>query len=560
MKIKKILMTVYICSAICSFNIYNTSENEIAPPITSTIDSQICNANFDSEKESTNQLIIKVDNNVSKSELTNQLDYISNDWEQISGKFEIKQDLPDNVKNRLQKYLDSNNYSTILSISLKDEIEPKYAKQLLESNSIVESVDYDTTTDCIINETASYTNDTNVANQYYLEKIDVKKAWYAINGGGLGQSRVAVIDTGLYINNPDFNGRYLSDLSVDITSSSNSNYTKLKDISNPDSGNHGTHVCGLIAAKQNNNFQITGIASDNLNCLVNLIAIKASTNGQSFTLSNQLKAIQYAIENGADVINLSLGSDTYNTSYQDVINNAYNAGISVVAARGNNGSTQLHYPACYNNVISVSSLDEYDSLVESSSYGDEDICAPGKLIYSSSVSSNDIPTVKSGTSMATPMVSATIAMMKSAYYDLSPTEIESILKTTATDLGNSYLYGSGRLNTGYAVQMAKYRGLRADQIHLSYVAETSYGNAKVKWNHLDLAEGYSIYRSTSENGTYTKIGTTDGDYFIDTTVQSGKTYYYKVMGYIVYQAGSGTVNGQKVGYSRYSNIKNITIN
>ena len=90
--------------------------------------------------------------------------------------------------------------------------------------------------------------------------------------------------------------------------------------------------------------------------------------------------------------------------------------------------------------------------------------------------------------------------------------------------------------------------------------ETSTGDVKINWIDKYYSEGYCISRATSMNGEYSRIGTVEGkSYFIDKNVKKGKTYYYRVRGYMYYTKGSGTVNAKKVGYSKYSDVKKIRI-
>lgn len=352
---------------------------------------------------------------------------------------------------------------------------------------------------------------------------------------------------------------YLKNYSVNVINNATGNYPKLSNLSSPDKNGHGTLVAGIIAAKGNNAFSTAGIASGWINDCCKIMAIKVTGDNGVYYDTDLIRGIQYAIEHGAEVINMSLGGASYNSQLQAVINNAYNAGVTVVAAKGNNGKNETFYPADYNHVISVSATDKNNKLALFSNYGNVDIAAPGTDIVTSACSTSNTYAIASGTSLAAPMVSATVALVRGMNYNLSVSQVENLIYETATKIGSSTYFGAGLVNTGYAVQKAKYLGLRSENITLKSVTETSVGNARIKWSELSEAEGYCISRATSANGTYSRLAVVDGLSYVDKSVKAGKTYYYRVRGYMYYDHGSGTVNGKKAGYSTYSGVKSIKI-
>jgi subtilisin family serine protease len=161
-----------------------------------------------------------------------------------------------------------------------------------------------------------------------------------------------------------------------------------------------------------------------------------------------------------DIITMSLGTNTDYQELRDVCNAAYNAGIVLVAAAGNAGSS-VSYPAAYDSVIAVSATASDDTIPSWSNYGPEiELAAPGVDIYST-WKGGEYKTA-SGTSMATPHVSGTVALVPTSepgIYDLDndtlwdPEEVRSKLHATAEDLGNEgfdYYYGYGLVDAKLA--------------------------------------------------------------------------------------------------------------
>ena len=418
--------------------------------------------------------------------------------------------------------------------------------------------------------------------QYALGKMNVKTAWSTMSRSGYRETYIAVIDTGCDVKHKEFKGIYLPNYCVNIRSGSNGNYKKLKDMVKPDADGHGTHVSGIIAANSNNSYGISGIANANGDNYCRLMAIKSDYRMYDeedkkwksyFYTSDLIKALQYSISHGADVVNFSLGGyDNYSSAFQTEINNAKNAGITVVAAKGNDSKdttifskvenydnlVKKHYPADYNNVISVSSTNSSNTLSTFSNYGNVDIAAPGSNILST-IPGNKFQYM-SGTSMATPMVTATVGLVVAVNW--SGVNAEEIIKYTAKNLNNTKKYGAGLVDTGWAVQRSKYLDLKDDSEKITSICITSAGNVKLKWTDRGAEEGYCISRSTSKNGTYSRIGYTtfnDDTVFIDKEVTKGKTYYYRVRGYMYNQHGSGLVDGKSVAYGQYSPIQSIKV-
>jgi subtilisin family serine protease/putative cell wall-binding protein len=218
---------------------------------------------------------------------------------------------------------------------------------------------------------------------------------------------------------------------------------------------HGTHVAGIIGAVQNNSFGISGVSPGVL-----VMPVRALTEDGFGTTSDVVAAMNYAMMEGADIINMSFGSDGFDLSFDAVVNAAQAADVVLVAAAGNlnenivSGS-DCDSPVCNddpmdigaNGVIGVASTDHQDrksSFSNYSSAGYVDIASPGSAIYSlcyDTPASPPCDTISepaefasmSGTSQATPHVSAVAALLRSSY-SLSAAQVTNTLKATGDDI------------------------------------------------------------------------------------------------------------------------------
>ncbi len=273
----------------------------------------------------------------------------------------------------------------------------------------------------------------NINDEFFAQKQDiifekVHLAWSGATGKGV---TVAVIDTGIDYDHPDL-ANNISSLSARINNASISHEpTEYNDLHG-----HGTHVCGIIAAEGNNNLGVIGVAPE-----AELLSIKATTasNNMYFSYYNLIESIFYAVGCEADIINLSLGapySTGNNTELQAAVDFAESSGVIVVAAAGNDSAYHADYPAAYESVIAVSSVNSSGTFSSSfSNYGPEvDFAAVGQSVYSTVLDGKY--GYKSGTSMATPNVSGAVALILSANPNASLYQICNMLKTNAMDMGN----------------------------------------------------------------------------------------------------------------------------
>lgn len=230
-----------------------------------------------------------------------------------------------------------------------------------------------------------------------VDRIDANLAWSSSTGVGV---KVAVIDTGIDNGHPDFkNANGNSRVILGATFVTGTKSAK-------DDNGHGTHVAGTIGAS-NNSIGVVGVAP---NCT--LLAVKVLDRTGSGYMSWVIAGIDWAANNGAQVINLSLGSSTGSQALKDAVDRAVANGVVVVAAAGNNGDkgNAASYPAAYDSVIAVGATDSYDLVAPFSNYGLYlDVAAPGVSVLSTWKGGGYV--TASGTSMASPHVAGTCALV-----------------------------------------------------------------------------------------------------------------------------------------------------
>jgi thermitase len=320
-------------------------------------------------------------------------------------------------------------------------------------------------------------NDTLYSSQYYLQEgttpgsINVEDAWDITTGSTT--IVVAVVDTGVTLTHTDLAANLWTNPSTtsisglhgatmeinwdeDLSCSETDISLGPEQCDNPNPTDdatgvfHGTHVAGIIAAVTNNNSGIAGIAQ---NCRI--MAVKALNSDGNGSFESIANGILYAVNNGAHVINLSLGGSSGSSTIQAAIDYAIANGIVVVAASGNDAGS-VNFPAAYEPVIAVGATDENDEIADFSSRGPElDLVAPGVNILSTNQSGTS---TEDGTSFATPMVAAVAALIRSINPSMSITNITRYIDFYADDLGAGGFdntYGYGRLNAFKAVQAAQ---------------------------------------------------------------------------------------------------------
>ena len=287
-------------------------------------------------------------------------------------------------------------------------------------------------------------NDPDYDKQWNLRSINVESAWDETKGSGI---TVAVIDTGIS-EVPDLKATKFV-----------KGYDFVNDrIDASDDAGHGTHVAGTIAQSTNNNYGVAGIAYEA--SLMPLKVLGASGGG---TVADIAEAIRYAADNGADVINMSLGGAGESQLMEDAINYAHQKGVVVIAAAGNSNQNSASYPARYPHVIGVAALDSVGVKAPYSNFGaGVDISAPGgseagKILQETidPESGQSIFEGYQGTSMAAPHVAGVAALVKAAGVK-EPDEILNILKQSSRVVKEDPLnhFGAGHLDAAAAVKLA----------------------------------------------------------------------------------------------------------
>lgn len=294
---------------------------------------------------------------------------------------------------------------------------------------------------------AYYTpNDPQYGSQYALPKVGAPAAWDVTRGSAT--VRVAVVDCGVFsqqtgrthsdgqAGHPDLRGRVI--MNQDFTNSATSF---------DDYCDHGTHVAGIIGATGNNGVGISGLAPE-----VSLMNAKVLNDSGSGSTSNILNGVSWAVQNGAHVVNMSLGRDgACSQSEADMMNYAWSQGVVVVAAAGNSSLGSSGSPANCPNVVSVASTTSSDALSSFSNYGTNvDVAAPGSSILST-VRGGGYASYN-GTSMASPYVAALAGLVFSLNPDRTPQSVVDVIRTTATQIGGTgSQFAWGRINASAAV-------------------------------------------------------------------------------------------------------------
>ncbi len=362
-----------------------------------------------------------------------------------------------------------------IAISLEDTVDNAIAK--LESNENIEFIEKDQvyTSDYFLND---YIDDTEHEQLYHLNLIKSVEAWKLIAKNDHQKIKVAVIDTGADIEHEDLKNIINKDLSVRV--SEDGLITKLKG----DNGTHGTHVSGIIGAEANNNIGIAGVGSAIDNSAIDLIGIGCDMgNGNSFSTLTVYRAIKYAVDNGARVINMSLGGTSdENNIFGSAVELAVNSGCVVVCAAGNSNTTAYHYPSDCEGTISVIALDEDgEGRAYFSNYGGSQnkVSAPGDPIYSTVPKNEYLP--YSGTSMASPVVAGIVGMVLSVRPELTVEDVKNIIYNSTDDInvaGYDEETGYGRINAYKAVKNA-----------LEYNAKSTPTSLELSSSKIELAKG-----------------------------------------------------------------------
>ncbi|MCP4255315.1 MAG: S8 family serine peptidase, partial [Candidatus Scalindua sp.] len=302
-------------------------------------------------------------------------------------------------------------------------------------------------------------NDPSYNSQWAHQNIESESAW-DIEKGNSGVV-IAIVDSGVDYNHVDLstniwvNPGEISGNGVDDDGNGYIDDVRGWDFYNADNSpmddvSHGTHCAGIAAAKGNNSIGVTGIAPN-----TRIMALRiGGTSGPSTVAA--VEAIEYAADNGADIISNSWGGPSYSSTLNDAVEYANSLGVLLLAAAGNEDTDVSHYPSGYSKVLSVGATDQNDARAWFSSYGaDVDVAAPGVNILST-IPSNGYDYV-SGTSMSTPLVAGLAGLILSEDLSLTNDDIKNVLINEVDEFGvdipaPDQLLGKGRINAFKALQ------------------------------------------------------------------------------------------------------------
>jgi thermitase len=281
-------------------------------------------------------------------------------------------------------------------------------------------------------------NDPDWVLQWGPAKIEADYAWDTTIGDP--SVLVAVIDTGVDWDHPDLTDNYVP-LGYDWVN---------MDPDPMDDDGHGTHCAGIIAATLNNGIGVAGLAQ------VSIMAEKGLDAEGRGTEDDLANAIIHAVDSGADILSNSWGGYGESELIHEAVIYAYEHDVLVIAAAGNDATSEKLYPAAYDEAVAVTATDQYDYPAWWTNFGDwVELAAPGVDIYSTVW--DDSYAYKGGTSMSTPHVAGVAALILSQFPNMTRDQVRLQLRFTADDLGDpsfDYYYGYGRVNARRAVEQA----------------------------------------------------------------------------------------------------------
>jgi len=375
-------------------------------------------------------------------------------------------------------------------------------------------------------------NDPRFSQQTNLTQVNFPSAWDKTTGSS--NLIIAVIDTGVNIDHEDLryriwvNQKETPNNGIDddhngyIDDYRGYNFiTNNTDIS--DQNGHGTGIASIIAANTNNAVGMAGI-----NWQSQIMVLKALNVSGGGEYSDVARALHYATDNGAKVVNMSFGTYFDSTELQEAIDYALDKGVTIVAAAGNNNQNQLLFPASYHRVISAGAVDEAGHRASFSNFGNGlDVMAPGLNVLMANYVGGNAYVYGSGTSFAAAHVTGLASLILSRNPSLSPAQVEDIIKSTATSNSNVLEYGNGVINAGSALGSAQASEHISAEISASAPRATADGRSSIAVYIKVLNNGVPISNHQVRayvNGAVVINGETvdNRDIYIGTTNSSGR--------------------------------------
>lgn len=402
----------------------------------------------------------------------------------------------------------------------------------------------------VIKKYAATPNDPLLGQQWHLTKVQAAQAWDLSQGDP--SVILSIVDSGCDWTHQDLNGNMWVNPAEDINGNGQFDNTPassggdLDGIDNDGNGliddvigydftdgdpdpyptgdpsDHGTHCNGIAGAVTNNGLGVAGLG---WNC--RRLGFRCASGG-GIGIYQAFNAIYYSVAARASVISMSWGSYGYWVPERRVMDYAYDNGVVLVAAAGNDDIMDAHFPSAYPNVMAVAATDQSDhksgASGANSNYGTWiDICSPGDAIWSTVP--NNRYEAWYGTSMATPLVAGLVGLIRALHPNWSNTTIESHIKHTATNIdaqNPAYigLLGAGRINAYNALATSA----RPELIYTDYsVSDPAPGNGNGKVDAGESA-GLTVYVKNLWGDAYNVQGSliTDDPFII---INSGSSYY-----------------------------------
>jgi serine protease len=283
-------------------------------------------------------------------------------------------------------------------------------------------------------------SDTRLEDQYAPQQVGAPEAWGTTFGSD--DVTIAVVDQGVKYDHPDLRDRFGENKGRDFVGDDDDPMPEDREREY-----HGTHVAGIASATTDNDEGVAGVSNSRLlSCRV----FGAQSGGRASTIAD---ALEYAADQGADVVNMSLGGGGFSETVKQAVSYATNEGALIFASAGNSGEEGVSYPAAYDETVAVSAVGEDERLADFSQYGETvDVTGPGVDVLSCWTASGQPYRAISGTSMSCPAAAGVAALGKAADPDLGVEQLRQRVTETAVDVGLPEAeQGAGRVDAASIV-------------------------------------------------------------------------------------------------------------